>query len=278
MSRISINSRARLRRALARGVSAAVLALWAGPALAQEEPTRRRARPTEERRRRRRSSSPARASRTDGMQAPVPLTVVSADEVEALSPGALISGVSPAAAVLRQPDAQFGRLLHPRGLRRAQHARARRQPHADAAQRPPHALDQRLRRRRHQPVSRSHAALGRNHHRRRFGGLRFGRRRRRRQLHPRHQVHRARGERAGRHHRPRRRRQLRALGRLRHAVRGRARACPASRASITTRRASTATTGRDWYQGWGTFGVGSAGQPVQLRAEHRSRTTPRSTA
>lgn len=32
--------------------------------------------------------------RTDGMQAPVPVTVVQADEIEALSPGALISGVS----------------------------------------------------------------------------------------------------------------------------------------------------------------------------------------
>lgn len=32
--------------------------------------------------------------RTDGMQAPVPVTVVQADEIEALSPGALITGVS----------------------------------------------------------------------------------------------------------------------------------------------------------------------------------------
>ncbi|MCL6251298.1 TonB-dependent receptor plug domain-containing protein [Altererythrobacter sp. KTW20L] len=32
--------------------------------------------------------------RTDGMQAPVPVTVVQADEIEALSPGALITGIS----------------------------------------------------------------------------------------------------------------------------------------------------------------------------------------
>ena len=37
MSPIATNKRARLRHALTGGVSAAVLVLWAGPALAQEE-------------------------------------------------------------------------------------------------------------------------------------------------------------------------------------------------------------------------------------------------
>lgn len=91
MSRNSIDDRARLRRTLAAGASAAVLALWAGPALAQDEPADEAA--TDGNGDETIYVTGSRV-RTDGMQAPVPLTVVSADEVEALSPGALISGVS----------------------------------------------------------------------------------------------------------------------------------------------------------------------------------------
>lgn len=91
MARKSTNNRTQLRRALAGGVSAAVLAVWAGPTLAQDEP-----------------EEPAAAEgngdttitvtgsriRADGMQAPVPVTVVDAAEIETLSPGALITGIS----------------------------------------------------------------------------------------------------------------------------------------------------------------------------------------
>jgi len=89
MSRISIDDRTRLRRALAGGVSAAVLALWAGPALAQDEPEDAAAESGD-------TTITVTGSRirADGMQAPVPVTVVDADEIETLSPGALITGVS----------------------------------------------------------------------------------------------------------------------------------------------------------------------------------------
>jgi iron complex outermembrane receptor protein len=92
MAGISIDSRTRLRRALTGGVSAAVMVLGATPALAQDE------------------AEPAPVAsgdsgdtsitvtgsriRADGMQAPVPVTVVDAQEIETLSPGALITGVS----------------------------------------------------------------------------------------------------------------------------------------------------------------------------------------
>jgi outer membrane receptor protein involved in Fe transport len=93
MSRIATIKRTRLRHTLAGGVSAAVLALWAGPALAQEEAD---------------DAAAAAATddddatilvtgsriRTDGTQSPVPLTVVSAEAIESLSPGPIISGVS----------------------------------------------------------------------------------------------------------------------------------------------------------------------------------------
>jgi outer membrane receptor protein involved in Fe transport len=90
MSRISNKNRAHLRRALTCGASAAVLMLWGSPALAQDEIGDETAEENGE------ETIYVTGSRvrTDGMQAPVPLTVVTADEVEALSPGALISGVS----------------------------------------------------------------------------------------------------------------------------------------------------------------------------------------
>jgi outer membrane receptor protein involved in Fe transport len=94
MSRIAIDNRARLRAILI--ASAGAAALWSQPALAQDDDEDQAA-----------QSDDGDADdddeiiyvtgsriRTDGMQAPVPLTVVTADEVETLSPGALISGVS----------------------------------------------------------------------------------------------------------------------------------------------------------------------------------------
>jgi len=94
MSRIAIHNRARLRAILI--ASAGAAALWSQPALAQDDDEDQAA-----------QSDDGDADdddeiiyvtgsriRTDGMQAPVPLTVVTADEVETLSPGALISGVS----------------------------------------------------------------------------------------------------------------------------------------------------------------------------------------
>ena len=93
MPRIATNNRARLRHALAGGVSAAVLALWAGPALAQEEADDAAAAAATDD-----DDGPIVVTgsriRTDGMQAPVPMTVVSAEAIEALSPGPIISGVS----------------------------------------------------------------------------------------------------------------------------------------------------------------------------------------
>ncbi|KRA82929.1 TonB-dependent receptor domain-containing protein [Altererythrobacter sp. Root672] len=87
---------ARLRRALAGSASAAILTLWATPALAQQEatatPQASDAVEGEE------EGGPIYVTgsriRADGMQAPVPVTVVSASELEALSPGALITAVS----------------------------------------------------------------------------------------------------------------------------------------------------------------------------------------
>ncbi len=100
MSPIATSSRGRLRHAWAAGASAAALALSAGPAFAEEQPAPADA-----------NQAPVPAAdtpasgdgpiivtgsrvRTDGMQAPVPVTVVSADAIEALSPGPIISGVS----------------------------------------------------------------------------------------------------------------------------------------------------------------------------------------
>src|SRR5690606_6738065 len=76
-----------LRRALIAGASSAAITLTAMPAYGQRE-----------------SGAAGEAGdgpihvagsriRADGMQAPVPVTVVDADEIAALSPGALITGV-----------------------------------------------------------------------------------------------------------------------------------------------------------------------------------------
>ena len=91
MLRTAIDTRSRLRRALAVGVSAAVLASWADPALAQDE--REDEVPAEESGEATITVTGSRI-RADGMQAPVPVTVVDAEEIETLSPGALITGVS----------------------------------------------------------------------------------------------------------------------------------------------------------------------------------------
>ena len=93
MSRIATIKRARLRHTLAGGVSAAVLALWAGPALAQDEADEAATSAGTDNRDGTILVTGSRI-RTDGTQSPVPLTVVSADAIEALSPGPIISGVS----------------------------------------------------------------------------------------------------------------------------------------------------------------------------------------
>jgi iron complex outermembrane receptor protein len=87
--------RAAMLRRICCGVSAAALVAYAAPGLAQDQTPPADSEQSAE------SSSGEKAIvvtgsrvRTDGMQAPVPLTVVSAEEIEALSPGALISGVS----------------------------------------------------------------------------------------------------------------------------------------------------------------------------------------
>src|SRR5687768_13062396 len=90
MSRISIGARTRLRRTLAGGASAAVLVLWAGPALAQDEPddetaTEQNGEPT----------ITVTGSRlfVTGMDTPVPVTAVPAEELEAMDPSSLIASV-----------------------------------------------------------------------------------------------------------------------------------------------------------------------------------------
>lgn len=99
MSYNSSNNRARLRRAVTAGVSAAALALGAGPALAQDEPGDDAETTSEDE---------AAASEDEGtpilvtgsrivnvgMRAPTPVTSVSADELDALSPSTLISALS----------------------------------------------------------------------------------------------------------------------------------------------------------------------------------------
>jgi iron complex outermembrane receptor protein len=94
MSPIGTTSRARQRRVWAIGASA--LALWTAPALAQDDapvsPAAQAADAGAD------QDGPIIVTgsrvRTDGMQAPVPVTVVSAEALEALSPGPIISGVS----------------------------------------------------------------------------------------------------------------------------------------------------------------------------------------
>lgn len=94
MPAISINNRSRLRLAMTSGASAAVLAVTAMPALAQDTPS---AAPDEVLEGEE-AGGPIVVTgsrvRTDGMQAPVPVTVVTADALDALSPGPIISGVS----------------------------------------------------------------------------------------------------------------------------------------------------------------------------------------
>ena len=227
MSRIATTSRARLRCAWAAGASAAALALWAGPAMAQdgpETPARRRRRRTARRADRRHrlaprhqqhdlagagDRGPGRRARGDGS-------------------GLADRQRQPAAAVLRQHHAQQLQLLRPRRHRQPQLARPRPEPHADAAQRPPRARHERVRRRGHQPVPRGHDQRPRDGDRRRLGGVRHRRGRRRGELPDRYRIRRSRSQRAIRRYRPRRRRQLRAQARLRHGHR-RARPHPCRR-------------------------------------------------
>ena len=90
MKSTATDGRARLRRLLTAGASAAALALSATPAMAQDELA-----PAAEDEN---GDGPIYVTgsriRADGMQAPVPVTVVDAEEIETLSPGALITGVS----------------------------------------------------------------------------------------------------------------------------------------------------------------------------------------
>ncbi|MBT2133278.1 TonB-dependent receptor [Croceibacterium sp. LX-88] len=90
------DNRACLRHALAGGVSAVVLALGAAPALAQGQAAA--APPADDIVEGAEEGGPIYVTgsriRADGMQAPVPVTVVNASELEALSPGALITAVS----------------------------------------------------------------------------------------------------------------------------------------------------------------------------------------
>ena len=93
MAGISNDNRARLRHRLAAGASAAVLALWSGPALAQDDPDDETAAAAAE------GSGEAiyvTGSRlaTTGMDTPVPVTAVQAEELEAMDPSSLIASVS----------------------------------------------------------------------------------------------------------------------------------------------------------------------------------------
>jgi len=95
MSRISMDHRTRLRRAFAGSASAAVLALWAAPAAAQDVPED--------------EAATADGGGEDGgeaiyvtgsrlavtgMDTPVPVTSVQADELEAMDPSSLIASLS----------------------------------------------------------------------------------------------------------------------------------------------------------------------------------------
>ena len=263
-----------------------MLALWAGPAL--RTGSARRCGGS------RRWTTPVivvtgSRVRTDGMQAPVPLTVVSADEVEALSPGALISGVSQLPQFYGNQTPNSGAFftragygsLNMRGLgvnRTLTLLNGRRMPSTSAfggvdINLFPEAMLSSV----ETTTGGASAAYGSDAVAgvvnfildTDFTGLEVSA-----------QV---------RRYRPRRRRQLRALGRLRHAVRGRTRACPAFRASITTRRASTATRAATGTRRWSYLRRRHPGQPVQVRAEHdleqrharrpdQLARTPRSTA
>jgi iron complex outermembrane recepter protein len=88
MTLTATENRAGLRRALAIGASAAALTFGTTAALAQDEPEVAETV----------SDGPIYVTgsriRADGMRAPVPITVVDAQEIETLSPGALITGIS----------------------------------------------------------------------------------------------------------------------------------------------------------------------------------------
>src|SRR5690606_11560447 len=91
MSSIVISDRARLRRGWTAGVSAAVLALSASPALAQDEPTGGAAGTgTGD------QTIVVTGSRlfTSGMETPVPVTAVQGEELEAMDPSSLIASVT----------------------------------------------------------------------------------------------------------------------------------------------------------------------------------------
>ncbi|WAT17474.1 TonB-dependent receptor plug domain-containing protein [Aurantiacibacter sp. MUD11] len=85
-----VESRLRSGRALAAGTSLLAVALAASPAMAQEN----EGASTQGSEGNRNIVVTGSRIQTDGMAAPVPVTVVAADEIEALSPGALITGVS----------------------------------------------------------------------------------------------------------------------------------------------------------------------------------------
>jgi outer membrane receptor protein involved in Fe transport len=93
MSPIATTGRARLRQVWTAGASAAALALWAGPAMAQDAPAEAGAAADDAS-----EEGPIVVTgsriRADGMQAPVPVTVVDAEQIQQLSPGALITAVS----------------------------------------------------------------------------------------------------------------------------------------------------------------------------------------
>jgi outer membrane receptor protein involved in Fe transport len=95
MSLNEIDKRVCLRRALAAGASALVLAMWAGPALAQDEPDDDEAAETAADG----DGEPivvtgSRIVTNVGLNAPTPVTAVAQEELKALSPTTLISALS----------------------------------------------------------------------------------------------------------------------------------------------------------------------------------------
>lgn len=89
MQESAVSVRSRCHHLLVTGASALALAAFSHAAQAQDEPDEQAAAG---------EGQPIYVTgsriQTDGMQSPVPVTVVAADEIEALSPGALITGVS----------------------------------------------------------------------------------------------------------------------------------------------------------------------------------------
>jgi iron complex outermembrane recepter protein len=86
--------RAGTLRRICCGVSAAALIAWTAPALAQDDEQAADSEQSADNDSEKAIVVTGSRIRADGMQAPVPVTVVDADEIEALSPGALITGVS----------------------------------------------------------------------------------------------------------------------------------------------------------------------------------------